>query len=318
MDIQAKFGVIDFMSKRRVTMGISMAITVLAILSLVVNGIKWGLDFTGGTQVEIQAERSLDLNQVRELLATEGGYTNFEVVYFGSERDVLVRIQESDEDLGGAEQAGQTGDRVTALIRAMPDVGRVDLLRSEYVGSVVGEELREQGGMGMLVALIMIMIYIALRFQFKFAVGAVVALVRDVIITLGFFSVLQLDFDLTVLAGLLAVIGYSLNDTIVIFDRIRENFRVMRRATPAEVINSAITVTLSRTIVTSGTTLLVLLSLFLFGGESVRGFSTALIIGVIMGTYSSVFVAGGILMKMNVSKEDLMPPARDEELDAIP
>ena len=190
---------------------------------------------------------------------------------------------------------------------------------SGFIGSQVGEELREQGGLGMLVALIMIMIYISLRFQFKFSVGAVAALAHDVIITLGFFSLMQIDFDLTVLAALMAVIGYSLNDTIVVSDRIRENFRLLRKTDPVELINISITQTFSRTIITSLTTLLVLLALFLLGGEMIKGFSIALIVGVLIGTYSSVYVAANVLLMMHLTKEDLMPPVKEgEEADALP
>ncbi|MEX2365054.1 MAG: protein translocase subunit SecF, partial [Pseudohongiellaceae bacterium] len=209
-------------------------------------------------------------------------------------------------------------DRVVELLQDSIS-SEVEFLRSEFVGSVVGDELREQGGLGMLVALGMVMIYIALRFQLKFAVGAVAALAHDVIITLGFFSVTQLDFDLTVLAALLAVIGYSLNDTIVVSDRIRENFRILRKTDPVDLINTSITQTFSRTIITSMTTLLVLLSLFLVGGESISGFAVALIVGVLIGTYSSIYVAANVLIYMHISKEDLMPPEKEgEELDAMP
>ncbi|MDT8399056.1 MAG: protein translocase subunit SecF [Pseudomonadales bacterium] len=308
---------IDFMGKRKAAIVFSCTLILISLVSFVVNGMKFGLDFTGGTQIEVAYSEPVVLDDIRAILS-DGAYQNFEVVFFGSEQDVLVRIQETAESQGNPEQAGQTGERVAALMQAASSA-EVQLLRSEYVGSVVGEELREQGGLGMLVALIMIMIYIAMRFQFKFAVGAVVALAHDVIITLGFFSVMQYDFDLTVLAGLLAVIGYSLNDTIVVFDRIRENFRVLRKMEVKELINVSITVTLSRTIITSGTTLMVLVALFLVGGESVRGFSMALIVGIGIGTYSSIFVAANVLVHMQVSKEDLMPPARDDEaLDSLP
>lgn len=308
--------VIDFMHIRKAAAVLSIVLLLVSIASLVFNGMKMGLDFTGGTQIEVYYAEAADLNQVREVLAAEG-YENFEVVFFGSNHDVLVRLQESAE-ISNAEQANQTGDRVVALLQDNSDV-EVTLRRSEFVGSVVGQELVEQGGMGMLVALGMVMLYIAIRFQFKFAIGAVAALAHDVIITLGFFSVTQFDFDLTVLAAVLAVIGYSLNDTIVVFDRIRENFRILRKTEPLDVINISITQTFSRTLVTSFTTLLVLLALVTVGGESIKGFSIALIVGIVVGTYSSIYVAANVLLRMEISKEDLMPPPKEEgELDSLP
>lgn len=309
--------VYDFLGKRHIATAFSAILLAVSLVSLFVNGINYGLDFTGGTQMEVYYSEPADLDEVRGVLEQEG-FQNYEVVNFGSERDVLIRIQ----DTGGADVdpqvAAQTGDRVVALLRQASD-DEVELLRSEYVGAVVGEQLREQGGLGMLTALGMVMIYIALRFQFKFAVGAVAALAHDVIITLGFFSVLQLDFDLAVLAAVLAVVGYSLNDTIVVFDRIRENFRILRRTEPVDTINTSITQTLDRTLMTSGTTLLVLIALDVLGGQALEGFSNALIVGIVIGTYSSIFVAANILLTMQISKEDLMPPAKEkEELDALP
>jgi preprotein translocase subunit SecF len=292
----------------------SVVLMLASIATLAVKGLNYGLDFTGGVQIELQYAKSPDLDEVRDVLSA-GGYPNHEAVFFGSERDVLIRLQ--DEGATGEEQATQTADAVLQLLTS--DGTDVTLKRREFVGSQVGAELKEQGGLGMLVALGMIMLYIALRFQFKFAVGAVASLAHDVVLTLAFFSITGLTFDLTVLAAVLAVIGYSLNDTIVVADRIRENFRVLRGTGPMEVIDIAVTQTLIRTTITSLTTLLVLCSLYFFGGQVVEGFSLALIFGVVVGTYSSIYVASGALLFLNVTKEDLMPPVKaQEELAARP
>lgn len=307
----------DFMGKRQLAIVFSAVLIVISIISFFMNGIRFGLDFTGGTQVEVFYSAAPVLEDIRTSLDT-AGYENFEVVTFGTDQDISIRIQQVFEEGVDVEEANQTGDRVVELLMADSDA-EIGLLRSEYVGPQVGDELREKGGMGMLLALGMIMIYISMRFQFKFSVGAVVALVHDVVITLGFFSVMQYDFDLTVLAALLAVIGYSLNDTIVVSDRIRENFRKLRKTDPLELMNISITQTFSRTVITSFTTLLVLLALLFVGGELIKGFAIALIVGVLIGTYSSIYVAGNVLVYMHISKEDLMPPVReDNEVDALP
>jgi preprotein translocase subunit SecF len=306
---------IPFMRWRYHAVVFSAVVMLWSIFELAVNGLNFALDFTGGTQIEVSYQQSADLEQVRQSL-TAGGYPNHEVVQFGSDRNVLIRLQSEEE--GDARESGVTAAAVLEILRNSSGE-QVQLERSEFVGSQVGDELKEQGGLGMLVALGMIMIYIALRFQFKFSVGAVASLAHDVIITLGFFAVTQIDFDLTVLAAVLAVIGYSLNDTIVVADRVRENLRILRGKEPEEVIDIAVTQTLIRTTITSLTTLLVLCSLYWFGGQVVRGFSVALIVGVVIGTYSSIYVASSILLFMHITKEDLMPPARDkEELDALP
>lgn len=308
---------INFMGGRRIAVGISILLLLVSLGSFFVNGMKFGLDFTGGTQVELVYSEEPDLVEVRETLGN-AGFENYEVVFFGTDLDVLIRIQEVSPEELEIVDANATGERVVDLLKAN-STSEIELLRSEYVGSQVGDELREQGGMGMLVALGMIMIYISLRFQFKFSVGAVVALGHDVIITLGFFSVMQFDFDLNVLAAVLAVIGYSLNDTIVVSDRIRENFRILRKIEPEELINVSITQTFSRTIITSLTTLLVLLALLIVGGEMISGFAIALIVGVLIGTYSSIYVAANVLLQMGICKEDLMPPVRDDnELESMP
>lgn len=314
--------VINFMGLRKASTVFSALLILVSIGSFIVNGMHFGLDFTGGTQIQVSYTQAPDLEEIRSVIS-DAGYSNFEVVNFRTDQDVQIRIQETGEPQEGADQgqqgdASRVADEVVALLQANAR-GEVERLGSGFIGSQVGEELREQGGLGMLVALIMIMIYIALRFQFKFSVGAVAALAHDVTITLGFFSLLQIDFDLTVLAALLAVIGYSLNDTIVVSDRIRENFRMLRKSDPLELINISITQTFSRTIITSLTTLLVLLALFIFGGEMIKGFAIALIVGVVIGTYSSIYVAANVLLYMHISKEDLMPPVKeDEEIDALP
>ena len=292
---------INFMGQRKLAFLFSGILILLSLGSLATRQLNWGLDFTGGTLVEVHYSDTADLTAVRDILATEG-YEGAIVVSFGTDRDVLIRLP-----LGYSDEQG------VALLRKLQEAyeGTVELRRIEFVGPQVGDELREQGGLALLLALGLVMLYIGFRFQFKFAVGAVGALIHDVIITLGFFSITGMEFDLTVLAALLAVIGYSLNDTIVVFDRIRENFRKLRRAEPAEVINISITETLDRTLVTSGTTLLVLIALALLGGEMINGFAIALIVGIVIGTYSSIYVAANLLLMLGVSKEDLMIPVKE-------
>jgi len=309
--------VIDFMKWRTPTTIFSVILILVSIGSLVINGMQFGMDFTGGTQIQVSYSEPQDLEEVRGIVRNIG-FQNFEVVNFRTDQDVQIRIQETGSADVDQREAAQATDIVLEALRANTSA-EIEVLGTGFIGSQVGEELREQGGLGMLVALIMIMIYIAIRFQFKFSVGAVAALAHDVIITLGFFSLFKIDFDLTVMAAVLAVIGYSLNDTIVVSDRIRENFRLLRKTEPEELINISITQTFSRTIITSLTTLLVLLALFIFGGEMIHGFATALIVGVLIGTYSSVYVAAEVLLYMHITKEDLMPPVKEgEELDALP
>jgi preprotein translocase subunit SecF len=293
--------VINFMGQRKLAMFFSAVLLIVSIGSLATRQLNWGLDFTGGTLVEVHYSETVDLNAIRGTLQTEG-YSGAIVVSFGTDRDVMIRLPKGYSDKQGAE-----------LLHKLQEsfAGDVELRRIEFVGPQVGDELREQGGLAMLLALGLVMLYIAFRFQFKFAVGAVVALVHDVIVTLGFFSISGMEFDLTVLAAILAVIGYSLNDTIVVADRIRENFRKLRRADPVEVVNISLTETLGRTLVTSLTTLLVLAALALFGGEMIYGFAIALIVGVVVGTYSSIYVAANTLLIMGVSKEDLMIPVKE-------
>jgi preprotein translocase subunit SecF len=299
---------INFMGKRKIAAAFSILLLIGSIASLAINGLQFGLDFTGGTQIEVGYEQPADLNVIRQQL-NNAGFENPVVVHFGAETDVLVKMQRGFEP--------GLGDAIMAALRA--DNTEAELRRIEFVGPQVGEELRDDGGLGMLFALAVVMVYVAMRFQFKFSVGAVAALAHDVLIVLGFFSVMKLDFDLTVLAAVLAVIGYSLNDTIVVSDRIRENFRKLRKGSSEEVINVSLTQTLGRTLITSLTTILVLLALFYFGGELIHGFSAALLVGVLVGTYSSIYVAANVLMAMNISKEDLMPPEKEgEEFDEVP
>ncbi|ARN75387.1 protein translocase subunit SecF [Oceanicoccus sagamiensis] len=301
--------IIPFMAQRKLAMIFSLVLLLASLGSLATKGLNFGLDFTGGTLVEVGYSKVEPLTNIRNTIA-EAGYNNAVVVHFGSETDILVRLPEGYSDKLGAE--------LVAVLQQDFD-GSIDLRRIEFVGPQVGDELKEQGGLAMLMALGMVMVYIAFRFQFKFSVGAVSALAHDVIIVLGVFSILQLDFDLTVLAAVLAVIGYSLNDTIVVSDRIRENFRKIRKADAEKVIDTSLTETLARTLVTSLTTLLVLLALFIYGGELIHGFAMALIIGVLVGTYSSIYVAANILLVMGIAKEDLILPVKEgAEIDEMP
>lgn len=302
--------VINFMGQRKLALIFSLTLLAIAAGSLATKQLNWGLDFTGGTLVEVHYSETADLNAIRKTLDNEG-YSGAIVVSFGTDKDVLIRLPQGYSDKQGAELLGKLQDAYA---------GGVELRRIEFVGPQVGDELREQGGLAMLLALGLVMLYIAFRFQFKFAVGAVVALIHDVLVVLGFFSVVGMEFDLTVLAALLAVIGYSLNDTIVVSDRIRENFRKLRKSDPVEVINISLTETLGRTLVTSLTTMLVLLALALFGGEMINAFAIALLVGVFIGTYSSIYVAANALLMMGVSKEDLMIPVKEgaEQEDLMP
>ncbi len=292
---------IRFMEQRYVAMVFSGLLLLASLGSLAVNQLNWGLDFTGGTLVEVHYSETADLNAIRNTL-NQGGYSGAIVVSFGTDQDVLIRLPH-----------GVTDEQGTAMLEKLQTdfPGSVELRRIEFVGPQVGDELREQGGLAMLLALGLVMLYIAFRFQLKFAIGAVVALVHDVIITLGFFSITGIEFDLTVLAAVLAVIGYSLNDTIVVADRIRENFRKLRRVESMDIINTSLNETLDRTLVTSLTTLLVLVALALFGGEMIHGFAIALIVGITIGTYSSIYVAASMLLVLKVSKDDLVIPVKE-------
>jgi preprotein translocase subunit SecF len=304
----------NFMRYRKIAGGISVGVVALSIVSLLVFQLEWGLDFTGGSLVEVAYEVPADPERIRAQLDA-AGYDGHVVQYFGSDQDILVRMPPQKE-LSPRENA-RLGDRIIASLQKVSDSG-VTLRRSEFVGPAVGEELTNQGGMGLLAALGMVLIYVAFRFQYKFAVGAVVALFHDVTITLGIFSIVRWNFDLTVLAALLAVIGYSLNDTIVVSDRIRENFRKIRRGNPEDIINTSLNQTLGRTLVTSFTTLLVLFALLILGGELIRGFAIGLIIGVIIGTYSSIYIAANILMVLKITKDDLAVPVKEGVDEDVP
>ncbi|MEM0909922.1 MAG: protein translocase subunit SecF [Pseudomonadota bacterium] len=300
---------IKFMKLRMTALVFSAILLIASIGSLVVNQLNWGLDFTGGTVVQMKYPDGANLESIRTELASDNNEYQFPdavVQNFGSSQDVIIRVAPRDDI-----PKETIGDEVVdILIAATPSATRD---RIEFVGPNVGEELTEQGGLAMLVALICILIYVAMRFEWRFALGSVAALAHDVIIVLGLFSILQLEFDLTVLAALLAVIGYSLNDTIVVSDRIRENFRKVRKGSPSEIIDISLTQTLNRTLVTSLTTILVLLALFFKGGALIHGFATALLMGVFIGTYSSIYVASSVALALGISKEDLMPPEIEKE-----
>jgi preprotein translocase subunit SecF len=291
----------DFLKMRRPVMALSLLLVIISMVSLSTRGLNLGLDFTGGTLIEVRYQQVPDISRVRQQLS-EAGFINFTVVNFGAETDVLVRLQQSDDPL--------LGDRILELLQR--DGSQLEKRRIDYVGPQIGDELLNQGGLGLLLSVGVMMIYIALRFQFKFSVGAALALVHDVVITLGIFSFFGWNFDLTVLAAVLALIGYSLNDTIVVFDRIREMVRDSRKEFIVDTINKSLNQTLGRTINTSFTTALVLLSLFFFGGEAVRGFSEALLVGILVGTYSSIYIAASLLVSLKLEREDLLPPVRGE------
>ncbi len=306
--------VINFMSIRRYSGALSILLIIAALGSFVTKGMNWGLDFTGGSLIEVSFEKSADLTKIRKVM-DDIGFGDATVQNFGSSKDVLIRLAPQKKSQGKA-----NGEKITAamigdvIMSALQEMDSTAVKRRiEFVGPSVGDELRDQGGLAMLTALICILIYVALRFEWRFALGSVSALAHDVIITLGLFSALEIEFDLTVLAAILAVIGYSLNDTIVVSDRIRENFRKLREDSPEEIINVSLTQTLNRTMVTSITTALVLVALLVVGGELIKGFATALLFGVVIGTYSSVYVASSIALSLGISKEDLMPTVVEKE-----
>ncbi|AJP44540.1 preprotein translocase subunit SecF [Alteromonas australica] len=304
---------VNFMRLRFPAMVLSTLLILGSFVSLGVNSLNWGLDFTGGTLIEVGYEDAANLSDIRGKL-NEANFGDAIVQNFGSSQDVLIRISPRD-----GVKAATIGEQVLEALRA--DGTAVDMRRIEFVGPNVGEELTEQGGLAMLVALLCILVYVAMRFEWRFALGSVSALTHDVILTLGLFSVLQIEFDLTVLAAVLAVIGYSLNDTIVVCDRIRENFRKIRKGEPVDIINTSLTQTLNRTIITSLTTVLVLVALFYKGGALIHGFATALLFGVVVGTYSSIYIASSVALALGISKEDLMPPQVEKEgadLDPMP
>ncbi len=304
MQLFSKLPTIQFMKLKKKALIISGVLLVICLTAIVGRGLNLGIDFTGGTLIEVGYQSSADLNKVRSELGANG-FGDAVVQHFGTVKDVLVRIAPR-EGISNVELSTQ----MLSILKNTSD-DPVEMRRIEFVGPQIGDELVEKGGMAMLIALGCILIYVALRFEKRFALGSVAALVHDVIFTIGIFALFQLEFDLTVLAAVLAVIGYSLNDTIVVFDRVRENFRIMRKGTPEDVMNNSINQTLSRTLMTSLTTLLVLLALFVFGGELIHGFATALIIGVIVGTYSSIYIASSSALMLGVTKQDLMPPEKE-------
>jgi len=308
----------DFMSKVRPFGIASIICIVVSIGSLAINSLEFGLDFTSGTLVEVGYPEPVSVEQVTAALRSSG-YAEAQVVAFGSDQDVLIRmpVDESVSEVEMANQLVTLGDSILSAL-VIPGAVQPVINRLEFVGPRVGEELAESGGLGLLVALGIVMIYVAIRFQTKFAIAAVAALFHDVIITLGIFSLFRIPFDLTVLAAILAIIGYSINDTIVVFDRIRENFRVMRKGTPYELINLSLNQTLSRTIITALTTLIVVVAMLVTGGETIQGFATALTLGIIIGTYSSVYIASNLLLYMKVTKEDLMVPVPEGAADDMP
>ncbi|HCC81024.1 MAG TPA: protein translocase subunit SecF [Methylophaga sp.] len=311
MHLLSKETNINFVGIRKIALAFSAVLILISAYSIVTNSLNFGIDFTGGTMIEVGYPQAVDLGEVRSILE-QGGYGDALVQNFGSLTDVLIRLPVIE-----SENMAEISNQVVALLQA-EQTDAVEVRRVEFVGPQVGEELAEDGGLAIVYALIGILIYVALRFEYRFAIASVLALVHDVVITVGFFSFFRLDFDLTVLAAILAVIGYSLNDTIVVFDRIRESFLKMRKAEPLEVINTSINATLGRTIMTSMTTLLVVVALFVFGGEVIHAFATALLIGILVGTYSSIYIAGTAVLLMGVTKTDLMPPEIDEDGEVNP
>ena len=299
--------VINFVGNRKYALIFSVILLVVSIASIGFQGLKFGIDFTGGTLIELGYEKTADLEDIRSKL-TSANYKGTNVQYFGSDTEVLIQLEP---------QAATSAQLSSSIIRMLGD--GLDVRRVEFVGPKVGEELTNDGGLAMLYALIGILIYVAFRFEYRFALGSIAALVHDVIITIGIFSLLQIEFDLTVLAAILAVIGYSLNDTIVVFDRIRENFLSARHIEPDPIVIGALNQTLSRTLMTSLTTLIVLLALFYLGGEVIHSFAGALIIGVVIGTYSSIYVASSMILALGISKEDMLPSEKEKkEIDARP
>lgn len=290
----------DFMGFRKIASVLSIALVIASIALLGIRGLNLGMDFTGGTSVEFEYAEAPSLDEIRTQL-TEAGYEQFSVQNFGADTIVLIRMAEAGND--------ELASEVTEVLSRTG--AELQLVSSEFVGSQVGDELKEDSGLGLLIALAVVLIYVGMRFQFKFGIASVIPLAHDVLIVLGVFALFQWTFDLTVLAALLAIIGYSLNDTIVVADRIRENFRKMRVGEPWDIINQSIHETITRTINTSGTTLVVLIALYFLGGEAINNFALALMIGVVVGTYSSIYVSANMLMVMGVTREDLMVPAKE-------
>ena len=298
--------IIRFMDYSKPATWFSILLIVGSLASLSINWLNWGLDFTGGTLIEVGFEQPANLEVIRTTLA-DADFEDAIVQHFGSSQEVLVRL---------APREGIKGEVIgTQILEALQsaDMGNIDMRRIEFVGPNVGDELAEDGGLAIIIALVCILLYVSARFEWRLALGSVLALAHDIILTLGIFSLFQLEVDLTVLAALLAVVGYSLNDTIVVFDRIRENFRKLAVATPEDVVNQSLTQTLSRTLITSSTTIFVLVSLFIVGGALIHGFATALLIGVIVGTYSAIYVASSLSIKLGLSREHMIREAIEKE-----
>jgi preprotein translocase subunit SecF len=311
MELFKKTSQIPFMATRRYWYVVSAILILGSIGLLATRGLNFGIDFTGGVVLEFAFPETADLDRIRGALG-DAGYGDAQVQNFGTSRDIMVRVLPRED-----RDTNQISAELQQTLRALdPDV---ELRRTEVVGPQVGKELTEQGGLAMLFTFVMILIYVGFRFEKKLAIGAVLAAMHDPIVILGFFAATQITFDLSVLAALLAVIGYSLNDTVVVFDRVRENFLGMRKAEPAQILDASINQTLSRTLITSGATLLVVLVLLLVGGETLKGFSIALVVGIVVGTYSSIYIASALALEMNLTARDLMPPQKDSsEIDALP
>lgn len=308
---------IPFMRYRHLVVGASVTLVVLALLLVAVRGLNFGLDFTGGTQLELHYSAPVELEEIREVLRANG-YPNHEVQNVGTDQDVMIRVQNTGDVVDAEQDSTQTATKVVA---ALADATSLEITQkgSSYISSQVGQEMKELGILGGLLSLFMIMLFIAFRFQFKFSVGAAAALVHDMILTLGFFALTHMTFDLTVMAAVLAVTGYSLNETIVVSDRIRENLRLLRGVEPMEIIDISITQTMARSIMTASMVVLVLLSLLLVGGEAVHGFSAAMLVGVFFGTTSSIYVTANMLLYLKINRQDLLAPVKkQEELDSMP
>ncbi|MDC0609112.1 protein translocase subunit SecF [Vibrio sp.] len=307
-------GTIQFMRWSKFAFAFSLLMIVASIGTLAVKGLNFGLDFTGGTLIEVGFEQPANLEKVRTALSDKG-FDDATVQNFGSTREVMVRLRPRDNVAGEV-----LGNQIISAIKTGTGQS-VEMRRIEFVGPSVGDELAEAGGMAIIVSLICILLYVSMRFQWRLSAGAVLALAHDVTITLGVFSFLQIEVDLTIVAALLTVVGYSLNDTIVVFDRIRENFRKMRKGEPADIMDNSITQTLSRTLITSGTTLFVVIALFVNGGAMIHGFALALLLGITVGTYSSIYVASALALKLGITREHLMPPQVEKEgaeFDSMP
>ncbi|WP_434144018.1 protein translocase subunit SecF [Photobacterium leiognathi] len=306
--------VVDFMRWSKVAFVFSLLMIAGSIGTIATKGLNWGLDFTGGTLIEVSFKEPANLPLIRESLQ-KAGFGDAIVQNFGTARDVMVRLQPRDDVKGEV-----LGNQIIDALKE-GTAQSVEMRRIEFVGPNVGDELAEAGGMAILIALLCILLYVSLRFEWRLAAGAVMSLAHDIIITVGIFSLLQVEVNLTIVAALLTVVGYSLNDTIVVFDRIRENFRKMRKESPAEIMNNSISQTLSRTLITSGTTLFVVIALFVLGGSMIHGFALALLIGITIGTYSSIYVASALALKLGITREHLMPTPVEkegEEFDAMP